>query len=298
LTDEVGVSDELGRNDGNSQPSNSIKLTFNNSASISATILLSARGYRMRWAAWSTSLFFCFVTSSIPFIQAEEPAAGKQVEQKFDYPKKPRHNMGYLLYLPTNYSSSSEKHPLILFLHGSGERGSKLSLVKRHGPPKIVEERSDMPFIVVSPQLSLENQFFDPSALSALLDSIEEKYRVDKDQISVTGLSMGGGGTWQLAAQQPNRFAAIAPICGWTDPRDGVKLKQLSVWAIHGDIDGGVPFSETEQMIDALRAAGGDVKFTVHHGGGHDAWTSTYAMPEFYEWLLRHRRGNSNGNTK
>jgi predicted peptidase len=263
LTDEVGVSDELGRNDRNSQPSNSIKLTFNNSASISATILLSARGYRMRWAAWSTSLFFCFVTSSIPFIQAEEPAAGKQVEQKFDYPKKPRHNMGYLLYLPTNYSSSSEKHPLILFLHGSGERGSKLSLVKRHGPPKIVEERSDMPFIVVSPQLSLENQFFDPSALSALLDSIEEKYRVDKDQISVTGLSMGGG-----------------------------------VWAIHGDIDGGVPFSETEQMIDALRAAGGDVKFTVHHGGGHDAWTSTYAMPEFYEWLLRHRRGNSNGNTK
>lgn len=221
---------------------------------------------------------------------AEEPAAGKQVEQKFDYPKNPRHSMGYLLYLPTKYGAPNEKHPLILFLHGSGERGNYLPLVKKHGPPKIAEERPELPFIVVSPQLSSDNRFFNPAALAALLDTVVEKYQVDKDRIYLTGLSMGGGGSWHLAALQPDRFAAVVPICGWTDPRDAVKLKHVSVWTIHGDADGAVPFMETEQMVDALRNAGADVKFTIHHGGEHDTWTSTYAMPEFYEWLLRHKR--------
>lgn len=242
---------------------------------------------RLAWLGLSISIFqFALVLSA----RADEPAPGKQVEQRFDYPKNPRHSMGYLLYLPTNSVAKNEKHPLLLFLHGSGERGSYLPLVKKHGPPKIVEERGDLPFIVVSPQLSSDNQFFDPAALAALLDSVVDKYQVDKDRIYVTGLSMGGGGTWHLAALQPDRFAAIVPICGWTDPRDAVKLNRLAVWTIHGDVDGAVPFMETEQMVDALRNAGGDVKFTVHHGGGHDTWTSTYAMPEFYEWLLRHRR--------
>jgi len=237
---------------------------------------------------------FCFLIGVPSFrVHAEEPAAGKQVEQKFDYAKNPRHSMGYLLYLPANYRASGEKFPLILFLHGSGERGNKLPLVKKHGPPKIVEEWSDLPFIIVSPQLSLDNQRFDTLALAALLDSVEQKYSVDPDRVYLTGLSMGGGGAWQLAAHQPDRFAAIVPICGYTDARDGVKLKKVAVWAIHGDFDGAVPYPETEQMVDALRTAGGDVKFTIHHGGGHDTWTSTYGMPEFYEWLLRHRRGGS-----
>jgi predicted peptidase len=244
----------------------------------------------MRRAIWLLCLFSCAFGASAGNARAEEPKAGKQVEQRFEYTKNPRYSMGYLLYLPANYGKSGEKHPLILFLHGSGERGSNLSLVKRHGPPKIVEERSDLPFIVVSPQLSLDNQAFDPKSLAALLDSIEAKYYVDKDRVYLTGLSMGGGGSWQLAAHQPNRFAAVVPICGYTDPRDGVKLKRVAVWAIHGSSDGAVPYSETEQMVDALRTAGCDVKFTIHNGGGHDTWSSTYAMPEFYEWLLRRRR--------
>ena len=236
---------------------------------------------------------FCLeIVVSISSAVAEEPAAGKQVEQQFEYPKNPRHSMGYLLYLPTKYGAASEKHPLILFLHGSGERGKNLPLVKKHGPPKLVEERSDLPFIVVSPQLSLDNQFFNPQAVADLLDEVVGKYQVDTDRIYVTGLSMGGGGTWHVAALQPDRFAAIAPICGWTDPRDAVKLKRLPVWTIHGDIDGAVPYMETEQMVDALRDAGGDIKFTIHHGGGHDTWTSTYGMPEFYAWLLRHKRSD------
>ena len=226
-------------------------------------------------------------------LQADEPSAGRQVEQRFESLKNPRHSMGYLIYLPENYGTSREKHPLLLFLHGSGERGSQLSQLKRHGPPRIVEQVSDLPFIVVSPQLSLDRQNFDPKALAELLDSIEEKYQVDKARIYLTGLSMGGGGAWQLAAHQPDRFAAVVPICGYTDTRDAVKLKSTAIWAIHGDIDGSVPYSETEQMVDALRSAGADVKFTIFHGGGHDTWTSTYATPEFYEWLLRHRKLNA-----
>ena len=222
--------------------------------------------------------------------RADEPAAGKQVEQMFEYPKNPRHSMGYLLYLPADYGKSEQKHPLIVFLHGSGERGNRLSLVKRHGPPKIAEERPNFPFIVVSPQLSLENRFFDSGALAMLLDQIEKTYRVDSERIYVTGLSMGGWATWNFAAHQPDRFAAVAPICGWSDTRDAIKFKRLPVWAIHGDDDGGVPFMETEQMVDAIRAIGGNVKFTIHSNAPHDVWTSTYAMPEFYEWLLRHRK--------
>lgn len=220
----------------------------------------------------------------------EQPAAGKQVEQSFVYEKNPRHNMGYLLYLPTGYDRTAEKFPLILFLHGSGERGANLAQVKRHGPPKLVEEGMDLPFVVVSPQLSLDNQKFDPHALAALLDAVQKLHRIDETRIYLTGLSMGGGGSWQLAALQPDRFAAVVPICGYTDARDGAKLKRVAVWAIHGDIDGAVPFSETEQMVDAVRTVGGDAKFTIYHGGGHDVWTSTYGMPEFYEWLLRRRR--------
>jgi predicted peptidase len=244
----------------------------------------------MRRAAWLLIFICCVYVISAASITAEEPAPGKQVEQQFSYARNPRHNMGYLLYLPVNYGRPSEKHPLILFLHGSGERGDKLPLVKKHGPPKIVEERSDLPFIVVSPQLSLDNQRFDSRALGALLDSVEQKYHVDKDRVYLTGLSMGGAGAWQLAAFQPNRFAAVVPICGYTDARDGIKLKRTAVWAIHGDLDGAVPFPETEQMVDALRTAGADVKFSIFHGSGHDTWTTTYGMPEFYEWLLRHRR--------
>lgn len=237
------------------------------------------------------SISFVWVIGfAISSASAADPAPGKQVEQRFEYAKNPRHSMGYLVYLPAKHGSSDEKFPLIFFLHGSGERGNYLPLVKKHGPPRICEERRDFPFIVVSPQLSADNQFYDPQALAALLDSIVDKYSIDKDRIYLTGLSMGGGGSWHLAALQPDRFAAVAPICGWTDPRDAVKMKNLAIWTIHGDADGAVPFMETEQMVDALRNAGADVKFTIHHGGGHDTWTSTYDSPEFYEWLLRHRR--------
>lgn len=221
---------------------------------------------------------------------AEEPTPGKQVEQQFDYAPNPRYSMGYLLYLPADYGKTTEKHPMIVFLHGGGERGKNLSRLKVHGPPMLVEKRHDLPFIVVSPQLSADNPRFDIKSLAALLDSVEERFRVDKDRVYLTGLSLGGGATWKLAAYQPDRFAAIVPICGNTDTRDAVKLNKIAVWVVHGDADPAVPYPESEQMVEALRDAGGNVKFSIFHGGGHDTWTTTYGMPEFYDWLLRQRR--------
>ena len=107
----------------------------------------------------------------------------------------------------------------------------------------------------------------------------------------VTGVSMGGYGTWQLAAHAPERFAAIAPICGGGNPAWAERLKRMPIWAFHGDEDEVVPLRETTSMIDAVRAVGGEPRLTIYPGVAHDSWTAAYATPELYEWLLAQRRG-------
>jgi predicted peptidase len=126
--------------------------------------------------------------------------------------------------------------------------------------------------------------------LDALLDHIVYRYRIDQERIYVTGLSMGGFGTWRLAAQYPDRFAAIAPICGGGDPRDAPRISQLHVWAFHGAKDTIVEPEKSREMVDALKKAGSDVKLTIYPEAGHDSWTKTYNNPELYTWFLEHRR--------
>lgn len=178
---------------------------------------------------------------------------------------------------------------MILFLHGAGERGSDLDWVKRYGVAKIVEEQPDFPFIVASPQCP-RSQYWSVQLLSDLLDEVIDTYGVDPDRVYLTGLSMGGYGTWYLAAAQPHRFAAIAPICGGGDPDEACKLKTLPVWAFHGARDSVVPESESKEMVEALKACGGNVKYTVYPEAGHDSWTQTYNNPALYDWFLQHRR--------
>ncbi len=196
--------------------------------------------------------------------------------------------MDYLLYLPKDYDAK-ESWPLVLFLHGSGERGSDLELVKKHGPPKLISEGKEFPFIVVSPQCR-KDVSWEPNELTALLDDITETYKVDQDRICVTGLSMGGFGTWRLAAYTPERFAALAPICGGGEPYWAGRFANVSTWAFHGAKDEGVPLRRTEEMIDAMKKKGGAPKLTVYPEAGHDSWTETYNNPEFYEWLLAQKR--------
>lgn len=196
----------------------------------------------------------------------------------------------YLLYLPAAYRQNRrQRWPLLLFLHGAGERGSDLTQVKKHGPPKFLDERPDFPFIVVSPQCPA-GEWWDTTVLSALLDEIIAKYRVDEDRVYVTGLSMGGFGTWMLASCEPWRFAALVPICGGGNPLLAHKIKHLPIWVFHGAKDPVVPLARSEEMVAALRALGANVRFTVYPDAGHDSWTETYNNPALYDWLLQQRR--------
>ena len=197
----------------------------------------------------------------------------------------------YLLYLPEAYSHSGDGWPMMLFLHGAGERGDDLEKVKVHGPPKIVEGKNDFPFIVVSPQCPLDSWWpKEVEMLINLVDEIVRLYNVDEERIYLTGLSMGGYGTWSLASEYPDRFAAIAPICGGGEPFFGYKLKDMPVWAFHGAKDPVVPLSKSEKMVKAIKAAGGDAKLTVYPDAGHDSWTETYENQELYDWFLKHKR--------
>jgi len=199
-----------------------------------------------------------------------------------------RITLNYLLYLPKDYGER-EAWPLVLFLHGAGERGEDLELVKKHGPPKLVARGREFPFVLVSPQCP-RDQWWEPVSLTALLDDLCDHLKIDEDRIYVTGLSMGGFGTWSLAAHTPRRFAAIVPICGGGDPFWAKRIAHLSVWVFHGAKDRVVPLERSQQMVDALKRQEGNVKFTIYPEAGHDSWTETYTNPALYEWLLEQRR--------
>ena len=213
------------------------------------------------------------------------------VQQPHTFRQSRPHSRGlhYLLFLPAAYAVHPQRWPLMLFLHGAGERGDDLQLVKRHGVAKIVEEQPAFPLLVVSPQCP-PTEAWAPEPLLALLDDIEQHYDVDPERLYVTGLSMGGFGTWAVAIAAPDRFAAIAPICGGGDPSRVGVLRHLPVWAFHGARDPIVPLQRTVEIVEALRQCGGNVRFTVYPEAGHDAWTATYANPELYAWFLAHTR--------
>lgn len=193
----------------------------------------------------------------------------------------------YLLFLPAGYETR-QRWPLILFLHGAGERGDTIYSVKTHGIPKIAEERTNFPFMAVSPQCP-KNQYWSNERLIPLLDEIESSYRVDPAGIYLTGMSMGGYGTWNLAIAQPKRFAAIAPVCGGGNPGRVCVLKDTPVWVFHGAKDRIVPIYESEKMVAALKRCGGNPKFTIYPEAEHDSWTETYENPKLYDWFLKHR---------
>jgi predicted peptidase len=224
-------------------------------------------------------------------MSAKMGKAGEQNKQRFNSKITKVVDCKYLLYLPADYDKDSKKKwPLIMFLHGAGERGNNLEVVKKHGPPKMIAQGKSFDFIVVSPQCP--NDMWWPEQtdlLISLLDEIEAKYRVDTDRVYLTGLSMGGFGTWTLAEKYPKRFAAIAPICGGSERIGASRLKKVPVWAFHGAKDNTVPLIRSQEMVDAVKKAGGDAKLTVYPEAEHDSWTETYNNPELYQWFLSHK---------
>ena len=230
-------------------------------------------------------------------VDSPDPEAGQQVPQwevlHFERDgEKQQETVRYQLFLPSFYDKS-EPLPLMLFLHGAGERGENLDKVKQWGPPRFVPERPDFPFIVVSPQCP-KGQWWDIVLLTALIDQIEQTYPIDADRIVVTGLSMGGYGSWRLAAATPERFAAIAPVCGGGDPETADSLVEIPVWNFHGSADNVVPEQRSLEMVAAIVAAGGErVKHTSYTGVGHDSWKQAYSGDQLWNWLLAQRRGAS-----
>jgi predicted peptidase len=227
-----------------------------------------------------------------PLLLAQEPAPGKQVEQEL---KSDAKSVPYLLYLPQDYQSK-EKWPLMLFLHGRGESKPPLSTVAKWGPPRQFARGEHLPYIVISPQCPTNESWAQPgqqALLVKLLDQISEKYKVDKDRVYLTGLSMGGYGSWRLAADHPERFAAVVPVCGGGNPSDASKLKDLPIWAWHGTEDTAVPLQRSVDMVEAIKKAGGsNIRLTTLEHIGHFSWEAAYTAPDLYQWLDKQSRKN------
>ena len=177
----------------------------------------------------------------------------------------------------------------MFFLHGAGERGSNIELVKKHGPLKLINQNKNLPFIIAAPQC-IENMRWNIEELNILLDEIIFKYNIDTKRIYLTGLSMGGFGTWELAIKYPNKFAAIIPVCGGGDPSKACKIKDVPILAFHGAKDEVVPINKSEEMVAALKDCGGNPKFTIYPDAEHDSWTETYNNPNLYEWFLQQKK--------
>jgi predicted peptidase len=250
-------------------------------------------------------LFTTFAAASLLVapLAAQENSADETMQKSQTFEREITRTVraDYLLFLPKGYrakASASKRWPLMLFLHGAGERGNDIWKVAVHGPPKVVKEKPDLPFIIVSPQCPVGKRW-DNDTLLALLDDIIAKHRVDTNRVYLTGLSMGGYGTWSLAVAYPERFAAIAPICGGGETIEvllaGTKRKEafqsLGIWAFHGAKDPVVKVEESERMIAAFKKAGcKDVQLTVYPEAQHDSWTESYNNPALYEWFLKHER--------
>lgn len=201
-------------------------------------------------------------------------------------------SLDYLIALPKGYDAEGDAVPLLLFLHGAGERGKDLDKVKLHGPPKMIEKGHDFGAIVVSPQCPAESWWpRETDMLIALIDKIEREYNVDKKRIYITGLSMGGYGTFALCARQPERFAAAVPICGGGDLFDARQLTKLPMWVFHGEADNVVPVDESQRMVKVMNAAEGQhAKLTTYPGVGHNSWDKAYSDEAMWDWLFEQKR--------
>ena len=195
----------------------------------------------------------------------------------------------FWIWLPREYAQRRERWPLVIFLHGSGERGTDLEKVKVHGPPKLVAAGAAWPAVLVSPQCD-EGQRWDPERLHRLLGALQARLHIDPRRCVGTGLSMGGFGMWQWATAHPRDLAAIAPVCGYGDPARVAAMRQVPVRAYHGDQDRVVPLAPHQACVDALRAAGGTASLTVYPGVGHDSWTPAYNDPGLLPWLLAQKQ--------
>ena len=198
-------------------------------------------------------------------------------------------SLHYIQYTPVT-PPPAEGYPLVIFLHGAGERGDDLNLVTIHGWPRYACEGEEYPFILVAPQLPEGKHWCGQvNTLDGFLDALLRELPVDPKRVYITGLSDGGTGTWLWGENSPSRFAAIIPVCGAGIRWMTYELVHTPVWAFHGEADGAILCEESVRMADRLRAIGGEARLTLYPEVGHDCWTRAYTDPALIEWMLAQR---------
>ena len=203
------------------------------------------------------------------------------------------HPFYYIEYLPKDFDPN-EKYPLVIFLHGAGERVQDPHQAMFHGYMKYVREQGkEYPFIFIAPQC-IGNAYWGSytESLSAFLDYILETYAVDRKRVYLTGLSMGGTGTWMFAMARPNTFAAIMPVCGSGIYWNVANLLKTPIYMVHGDCDTCVPISNSVEMLTSINSRGGNAKLKICYGVGHDAWNYAYTDDDLLDWMLSQRLEN------
>jgi predicted peptidase len=199
----------------------------------------------------------------------------------------------YVLFVPYDYQGD-KAYPLILYLHGSGEGGTDGRKPVHVGlGPAIRKQEMTFPFLALFPQTPRSDwdaDAEDSRRALAILDEVQQTYRVDPQRVYLTGMSSGGDGTWSFAIKDPRRWAALVPVCGEGDPREAGKIKDIPCWYFMGSADSPNDVKLARAMVEALKAAGADLTYTEYPGLGHGIWDKAYGTPELYEWLLKQHR--------
>lgn len=232
--------------------------------------------------------------------QTQAPQALRQTPQSF-FSRSEGVQVGYYLYTPPDYAQdTTARFPLLLFLHGIGERGNgttELSRVLKFGPPKLIEGGRDYPFLVVTPQLPAAAEHWPVGLIDEVIAEVRRTLRVDSSRIYLTGLSDGGDASWNYAIARPEVPAAIVPIASEASPKGICAMRDVPVWAFHGELDKDVKLSVEQRLVEALNACvpppREPARLTVYAGAGHLVWSRTYVGAEgldIYGWLLQHHR--------
>jgi predicted peptidase len=259
----------------------------------------------------SVTLALTAAVALSPAARAEDAKGGAAaVLEKKTYTGSDGKVLRYRLLKPEGYTPDTKTtYPLVVFLHGAGERGDDNTAQLKHVVPEFLtpEHRRDHPCFLIAPQCpegqkwaevdwsaATHKQPKEPSGpmklLIELIPKLEKEYPIDAKRVYLAGLSMGGYGTWDLLARKPKLFAAGVPVCGGGDEGTAEKIANIPIWVFHGDKDNAVPVSRSRTMVEALKKAGAHPKYTEYPGVGHNSWDKAYREPELWKWLFAQKR--------
>jgi len=203
--------------------------------------------------------------------------------------------MPYRIFVPAGYDKS-QKYPLIIWLHGSGSVGrdnlKQISGASLRGTHTWIapQVQAKHPSFVLAPQSAQGSWITDFDTVIELLKSVEEEFSIDTSRIYVAGQSLGGYGTWHFITTRPDLFAAAVPLCGGGEPKRAAALANIPIWAFHGASDHTVPVEKSREMIDAIRRAGGNPRYTEYKGVDHEVWLKAFQEKDLVEWLFAQRK--------